>query len=219
MIETFPPNSLFIKLDQRQKRWAIPYDYNCLNSRVENLIVNNSTAIKDKRVLDLGCHFGTFAYASLKHKARFVHGVDSEERLILQAKKLFKDYKVLPEKYNFSCNDVIATLEQLEKKSYDTILCLGIFYYINDPVNFLRLMKKVSRRYIIIDTSPAHRVSEVNILANYVDGIILVVRAGYTPREIIKKCIENLGKDKILGIVFNAYDSAQNSYDKYYKNY
>ena len=74
-------------------------------------------------------------------------------------------------------------------------------------------------RYIIIDTSPAHQVSEVNVLANYVDGIILVVRAGHTPKEIIKKCIENLGENKILGIVFNAYDSAQNSYDKYYKNY
>ena len=74
-------------------------------------------------------------------------------------------------------------------------------------------------RYIIIDTSPAHRVSEVNVLAKYVDGIILVVRAGLAPKEIIKKCIENLGKQKILGVIFNAYDAPQKAYDKYYKNY
>ena len=156
MIETFPKNSLFIRLDQRQKRWAIPYNYHCLNSRVENLIVNNSIAIKDKHILDLGCHLGTFAYASLIHGAKSIYGIDSEEKLILQANKLFKDYRVSKEQYDFYCDDIIAVLEQLKDKSYDTILCLGVFYYINDPVNLLRLMKKVARKYIIIDTFTAY---------------------------------------------------------------
>ena len=74
-------------------------------------------------------------------------------------------------------------------------------------------------RYIIIDTAPSHVVSEVNILANYVDAVIFVIMAGKTPREITKECIENIGKDKVLGIVFNGYDKTGKTYDKYYKRY
>ena len=35
------------------------------------------------------------------------------------------------------------------------------------------------------------------------DGIILVVLAGVTPRETIKQAISSLDKDKILGTVLN----------------
>jgi len=74
-------------------------------------------------------------------------------------------------------------------------------------------------RYIIIDAAPSHVMSEVNILANYVDCVIFVVMPGRSPREKIHECIENLGKDKLIGIVFNGYDKPSKTYDRYYKKY
>ena len=74
-------------------------------------------------------------------------------------------------------------------------------------------------RFIIIDLPPNQVTAEANVLANYVDGIIFVVMAGKSPREIIQRSIENLGKEKILGIVFNGYAQSYKSYRKYYKNY
>jgi len=74
-------------------------------------------------------------------------------------------------------------------------------------------------RYIIIDAAPSHVVSEVNILANYVDCVIFVVMTGRSPRERIHECIENLGKDKVIGIVFNGYDKPVKTYDQYYRKY
>ena len=84
---------------------------------------------------------------------------------------------------------------------------------------FDELKTRYKDRYIIIDTAPSHSVSEVNILANYVDAIIFVVMTGKAPREIVKKCIENIGKDKVIGIVFNGYNRTHKAYNKYYKKY
>ena len=84
---------------------------------------------------------------------------------------------------------------------------------------FEELKAHYQDRYVIIDTAPSHVISEVNILAKYVDGIIFVVRSGKAPKELIHKCIENLGKEKVLGIVFNGYEKAHKTYSRYYKNY
>ncbi len=74
-------------------------------------------------------------------------------------------------------------------------------------------------RFIIIDVPPSQVTAETNVLASYVDGIIFVVMAQESPREIIQRSIENLGTKKILGIVFNGYSKAHKSYHKYYKKY
>lgn len=74
-------------------------------------------------------------------------------------------------------------------------------------------------RYIVIDSTPAQVTAEANVLSQYVDGILFVIMAGRTPREAIEKSMENLGKEKILGIVFNGYDQSYQGYRKYYKKY
>jgi len=74
-------------------------------------------------------------------------------------------------------------------------------------------------RFIILDVPPSQITAETSVLANYVDAIIFVVMAQKTPRETIQKSIDNLGKHKILGIVFNGYRGGFGSYQKYYKKY
>jgi exopolysaccharide/PEP-CTERM locus tyrosine autokinase len=58
-------------------------------------------------------------------------------------------------------------------------------------------------RYIIIDSPPVLSTSEPNVLANQVDGVILVVRAGMTPREMVEDVVDSISPEKIMGIVMN----------------
>jgi protein-tyrosine kinase len=83
----------------------------------------------------------------------------------------------------------------------------------------VNVKKKSENLFVILDSVPSQVTAEANILANYVDGIVFVIMAKRSPREVVKKSIENLGKDKILGIVFNGYTKAYKSYDRYYKRY
>jgi protein-tyrosine kinase len=74
-------------------------------------------------------------------------------------------------------------------------------------------------RFIVIDSTPSHITAEASVLASFVDGIVFVVLAEKAPRDAIKRSIENLGKDKILGVVFNGYTQSYKPYEKYYKKY
>lgn len=71
------------------------------------------------------------------------------------------------------------------------------------------LLKETTSRYkdrfIIVDSPPPQLTAETAALANYIDGIIIVVRHGKTPREMVKELIENMGKEKVLGVVMNGY--------------
>jgi protein-tyrosine kinase len=58
-------------------------------------------------------------------------------------------------------------------------------------------------RFIIFDTTPILATAEPEILSKWVDGIILVVKAGVTPRETVQQAINILGKEKLLGIILN----------------
>jgi len=74
-------------------------------------------------------------------------------------------------------------------------------------------------RYIVIDATPAQVTAEANVLSQYVDGVLFVIMAERAPREAIQRSIENLGKEKILGVVFNGYNQSYRGYRKYYKKY
>jgi exopolysaccharide/PEP-CTERM locus tyrosine autokinase len=57
--------------------------------------------------------------------------------------------------------------------------------------------------YIILDSPPLLSTAEPEVLSKFVDGILIVVRAGVTAREILKQAISSLEKEKILGFVLN----------------
>jgi exopolysaccharide/PEP-CTERM locus tyrosine autokinase len=82
-----------------------------------------------------------------------------------------------------------------------------------------QLMKEVKDRYddryIIFDSPPA-QISETLALANFVDGILLVVKAGDTAKKLVKKTVAVLGRDKILGVVLNQCDATPKAYYQYY---
>ncbi len=85
------------------------------------------------------------------------------------------------------------------------------------------LVREVSQRYddryIIIDSAPPSMASETAVIANYVDGIVVVVKAGKTPRSAVSEVIEQMGKEKIVGLVLNHSDQSVKKYFGYGKSY
>ena len=85
---------------------------------------------------------------------------------------------------------------------------------------FLKEVKdRYQDRFILIDSTPAQITAEANVLAKYVDGIILVIMAQKSRKEAIQKTVQYLGSDKILGVVFNGYVQDHKRYKKYYHQY
>jgi exopolysaccharide/PEP-CTERM locus tyrosine autokinase len=79
------------------------------------------------------------------------------------------------------------------------------------------LKSKYSDRYIILDTTPLLVTTEPEVLAKLVDGILLVVRAGVTPRETVEQAIRSLDKEKIIGVVLNDINfKSQGLYSRYF---
>jgi len=68
-------------------------------------------------------------------------------------------------------------------------------------------------KYIIIDTPPIIPMVDMNIYSALVDGILLVIRAGKTPRSIIKKALSGIPSEKVIGAVLNDVDV---NYSRYY---
>lgn len=58
-------------------------------------------------------------------------------------------------------------------------------------------------RYILLDTPPPLLTSETNALAKHVEGILLVVKHGFTRKDRIQDIIDIYGREKILGVVYN----------------
>ena len=67
---------------------------------------------------------------------------------------------------------------------------------------------------IIIDSPPILSTPDPLVIARYVDGVLLVVRAGKTPRDYLTKAIQSLNSSKVLGVVLNGADLGLSS--KYY---
>jgi capsular exopolysaccharide synthesis family protein len=86
-----------------------------------------------------------------------------------------------------------------------------------------RLLDILRKHYarIIIDSSPIAAVTDAVILVRFADGIVLVVRAGETPREIVKNGLGQLQavNGRILGAVLNGVDMGMDSHYYYHQYY
>ena len=74
-------------------------------------------------------------------------------------------------------------------------------------------------RFIIVDSSPVNLAAETLSLSQNVDAVVFVVRYGYSSQDLIEEAIAKVGEDKILGIVFNCFESPPGKYSYYKKKY
>jgi protein-tyrosine kinase len=69
----------------------------------------------------------------------------------------------------------------------------------------------------LIDAPPIAPIVDSSLLAANIDAAIMVVRAGRTRYADVKRAIDALGRDRILGVVLNGADEAdQGGYQPYY---
>ncbi|HXX33549.1 MAG TPA: CpsD/CapB family tyrosine-protein kinase [Thermodesulfobacteriota bacterium] len=71
--------------------------------------------------------------------------------------------------------------------------------------------------YIIIDSPPIISAAESTLLSKMVDGVILVVTGCRTPKESVRRAVESIDRQKLIGTVFNEVDIKPSSY--YSKSY
>ncbi len=81
---------------------------------------------------------------------------------------------------------------------------------------------QVRQRYdtILFDTPPVLAVTDAQVLATQVDGIMIVIAAGQTQVELAKRARQAVARvdGRFLGFILNNFDVA-NSYGSYYKYY
>jgi len=75
--------------------------------------------------------------------------------------------------------------------------------------------------WILVDTPPIALLPDATLLAPFVDGAVIVVRAGSTPLELVRRAVDALDPKKTLGVVLNgALQPASNlnyGYEDYYR--
>ena len=87
---------------------------------------------------------------------------------------------------------------------------------------------RYSDRFIVIDSPPPKLTAEASALSRQVDGVLLVIEYGRTSREMVSDLVNTMGKEKIIGVVFNKIDmrfahyyglGKYKTYSKYYQEY
>ncbi len=75
--------------------------------------------------------------------------------------------------------------------------------------------------FVVLDSPPLLSVSDALILANMVDGVVLVIEGGRTPREAVRKASDRLVSvgGRILGALINNVDVSKSEYAYYYRYY
>jgi SAM-dependent methyltransferase len=150
-----PEDSAFLTTDTRTKRWAVPYSHECLNARIDKLLGQQQDAIEGKKILDVGSHMGTFAYAAHRMGAGFIHGVDVELKMVEKCRNLFQDENIPTSACRFEVADVFDFLESTPEKSFDTVICFGMLYYTSEPLRLLKLMCRAAKETVLLDTFTA----------------------------------------------------------------
>ncbi len=83
---------------------------------------------------------------------------------------------------------------------------------------FDEIKSRYKDRYVIVDTTPLLPFAEPQYIANAIGAILLVVREGVTTPERLKRSLEMIGNNNLLGIVSNGV-SRVNSLQGYYGYY
>lgn len=169
-------------------------------------------------------------------------GVDQHALLVdcdLRAPSLAQLFGISPEwglaDYLQDNRDISSLLQKTAMEKL-TILASGLPP--DNPADLLgsermsKLVKELAarypNRYVIFDTPPLEVASESKVLSKAVDGVVLVVRQGISSRALIEKFIADIGKDKVIGVIFNGHksnfistrlvDKSHYYYGNYYSN-
>jgi capsular exopolysaccharide synthesis family protein len=72
--------------------------------------------------------------------------------------------------------------------------------------------------WTIVDTPPIGLLTDARLLAEMVDGVVLVIEAGKSPYADILRAVETIGRGRLLGAVLNRLNQGSGR-ARYYKSY
>jgi capsular exopolysaccharide synthesis family protein len=83
---------------------------------------------------------------------------------------------------------------------------------------FNRLLEEARKHfdYIIIDAPPLGAFTDANLLINRADAALLVVRSGKTRYAVVDRLLEQLPRERMLGVVLNRAETAADETAYYY---
>jgi capsular exopolysaccharide synthesis family protein len=86
--------------------------------------------------------------------------------------------------------------------------------------SYARILSEVRRMYdyIIIDAPPLGIFTDANVLMSKADAGILVVRAGKTRYSTVDKLLEQMPKERLLGVVLNRVEEQPEAASYYYSH-
>src|SRR5215212_4099430 len=86
--------------------------------------------------------------------------------------------------------------------------------------SYARILTEVRRMfdYIIIDAPPLGIFTDANVLMSKADAGLLVVRAGKTRYSAVEKLMEQMPKDRLLGVVLNRTQEQPDAASYYYQH-
>lgn len=91
---------------------------------------------------------------------------------------------------------------------------------VSDRMRQLLEEAKQTFDWVFLDTPPLMLLPDAHLLSLMSDGAVLVVRAGMTPHEAVKRAADILGRNRIAGVVLNQADTrAQPGYNGQYHYY
>jgi len=73
--------------------------------------------------------------------------------------------------------------------------------------------------WIIIDTPPIGLLTDASLVSSLADGVILVIKAGATPYEMVTRAVEELGRERLMGVVLNRATESEHKSNYDYYNY
>jgi capsular exopolysaccharide synthesis family protein len=83
------------------------------------------------------------------------------------------------------------------------------------------VLKEAAERFdwVIVDTPPVGMLSDASLIGSFVDGVVFVVAAGTTERQVVERAINEIGRERIIGTVLNRVAStASPRHDTYYES-
>ena len=83
---------------------------------------------------------------------------------------------------------------------------------------FAKMLDTISSTFdwVLLDATPMLPMADATSLSRLCDGVLVVVREGFTRRRVLDKALESIEKPKLLGVVFNQASMLNIDYDRYY---
>jgi protein-tyrosine kinase len=76
----------------------------------------------------------------------------------------------------------------------------------------VEMKERYPDRYVILDVSPILVGADALVLAPLVDAIVVVVQSGRTPAEGLKKALQQMPQEKLMGLVLNRHEASSKQY-------